>query len=529
MKMRPFSWFLSPVAMWSPRGALKLQNHTGQLITDKVYHDVLQYGQQVAEATYDYRLTSGENDDGLYIGYGLTQVELLENGANALILNAAGKTGSGAELSALLTGTGDLAISSAQGETVTLSNHNNDYTGITDIRSGDLQMDDHNVLGKTSEVRLNALSGLDMNGHSQTIGKLTAAADSRLNLNGGALTLTHGGTAEGQLSGGGKLNVNGGILEISGANSNLTANTTIADQATVQLNNILGLGTGGINNGGTLAMNHISGILDNALSGGGVVTLTGSNAVLTGNNRHFSGQFNVDNSSAMTVSEGDNLGKGSVYNQGTLVLNSDTDWQLDNAITGNGTVRKTGAGVLTVDHQAAWNGETHIEQGTLKLGSEDSPVMLSSSQVNIAAQGTLTGFGGVAGNLKNSGTIVTSKVQPISGGGVAGRGATHQYSGNQLVVMGNYIGDNGHLVMNATLDGNNTVTDKLIVHGNTSGKTFVSVNHMGALVNRRSMGSSWCMLMVCRTESLSRMVVLLLARMTILSSVVWEQTIITGI
>ena len=31
-------------------------------------------GQKVAEGTYDYRLTSGTNNDGLYIGYGLTQL-----------------------------------------------------------------------------------------------------------------------------------------------------------------------------------------------------------------------------------------------------------------------------------------------------------------------------------------------------------------------------------------------------------------------------------------------------------------------
>ncbi len=58
---------------------------------------------------------------------------------------------------------------------------------------------------------------------------------------------------------------------------------------------------------------------------------------------------------------------------------------------------KLGSGTLTVGDNAAWTGATNIEQGGLQLGSESASVVLSSTQVNIAEQGTLSGFGGVAG------------------------------------------------------------------------------------------------------------------------------------
>lgn len=41
---------------------------------------------------------------------------------------------------------------------------------------------------------------LDMNGHSQTAGKLNGAAGSVLNINGGDLTLTSGGISAGTLT-----------------------------------------------------------------------------------------------------------------------------------------------------------------------------------------------------------------------------------------------------------------------------------------------------------------------------------------
>lgn len=445
-------------------GGLQLKDQTGQSITDNIQYAVTQNGQKVAEGTYDYRLTSGINSDGMYIGYGLTQLDLLTSGTDALVLDADGKSGSASDMSARITGSGDLAFSNRKGESISLSGKDNNYTGITDVRSGNLQMNNDNVLGKTSELHLSTDTMLDMNGHNQTVGKLDLAAGSVLNINGGHLTLAEGGVSSGTLTGNGSLNINDGMLYISGANNMLTADTTIAKEAVVQMDNGLGLGNGDIDIAGILSVSDISGALGNNLSGTGTVGLNDSDAALTGNNSHFSGIFTVGWDTSLTASSAENLGKASVDNRGTLVLNSETDWQLANDISGSGNVRKTGFGSLTVrSNAAAWAGQTDIDVGSLILGKADAPVILASSLVNIAENGSLSGYGGVAGNVVNSGIIDLTSGSP----------------GNVLTIGGNYIGNNGVLLMNTVLGDDSSATDKLVIKGNASGNTQVTVNNAG--------------------------------------------------
>ncbi|MGV4201159.1 autotransporter outer membrane beta-barrel domain-containing protein [Citrobacter murliniae] len=470
-------------------GNLTLTDSNGNIISDGVEVDISQNGEVVAKGTYDYRLTGGASDDGLYINYGLTQVELLASGDNALVLDANGKTGNAADLSARVTGSGDLAFDSQKGQTVSLSNQDNDYTGVTDVRSGNLLMQNDNVLGQTSELRLATESGFDMNGHRQTIGKLAAAAGSLLNINGGSLTLEHGGSADGVLTGSGELNVNADTLTITGENSTLTATTTIAEGARVLMNTTLGLGSGDIVAAGTLSIGKAAGNLYNNVSDAGLVELNGSDVVLVGNNSAFTGQFSIDADSQLTASIAENLGSADVSNTGSLVLNSDTDWQLNNDVYGSGRVTKLGAGSVTVGDNAAWTGQTDIEQGGLVLGNATSPVILASSQVNVATFGMLSGVGGVAGNVNNAGRVQVGTGTGdnllftvggnLTNSGTIKTGVNGQLAGNQLVVNGNYAGNDGHLSLNTALGNDDSVTDKLVVKGDTSGTTSVSVTNAG--------------------------------------------------
>ena len=167
-------------------GNLTLLDRNGNAVTDAVSSTVIQNGETVANATYDYRLTSGDNSDGLYINYGLTKVDLLTSGENALALNAQGATGAAADLSAQVTGAGDLAIDGGAGNTVSLSNLANDYTGKTDVRSGTLLANNDNVLGQTSELHQAADTTVDLNGHSQTVGLLNTDAGASTDFNGGS-------------------------------------------------------------------------------------------------------------------------------------------------------------------------------------------------------------------------------------------------------------------------------------------------------------------------------------------------------
>lgn len=496
---------ISNVAVQGNGGNMVLKDQHGNIITNETTADIAQNGMIVAKGIYDYRLTSGVNNDGLYVGYGLTQVELLGSGADALSLYATNKTGPAADLSANITGSGDLAIDTGAGNTVTLSNLDNDYTGSTDVRSGTLQMLNDNVLGQTSLLSLAADTSFDMNGHNQTIGELKGDTGSLLNLNGGNLTLSQGGVVEGELTGTGTLTIAADVLTVNGASSDLSAATTIASGAQVLLNNAAGLGSGDIINAGLLTLKGAAGQLANTISDvGNVVLQDNSDIIVSGDNSQFSGRFDINTGSQLTVSRAENLGSASVTNNGALVLNAASDWMLENGITGTGSLSKNGAGTLSLTQSAAYSGQTDINTGGLILGSSADPMTLASQQVNIANGAFMGGFGGVAGAVDNNGTLfvgnpispvtsILSRLAPASNLLTIGTNLTNSgtvfignktsdgsgISGNQLVVNGNYIGNNGLLHFNSALGDDSSATDSMIVNGNSSGTTHVSVDNAG--------------------------------------------------
>ncbi|EGO4172739.1 autotransporter outer membrane beta-barrel domain-containing protein [Escherichia coli] len=475
---------------------LDLIDQNGDVISGPVTSNITQNGEVVANGTYDYRLTSGKNGDGIYINYGLKELDLLGQGDSALILNAEGHTGNSADLSAKVTGSGDLAFDSAKGQTVTLSNLDNDYTGITDVRSGNLAMLNDNVLGDTSELKLTNDTGFDMRGHSQTIGELTAESGSLTYLNGGHLTLLNGGESSGILAGEGELTVAGGPLNIQGANGGLSATTTIAQDAAVVLNDTLGLGTGDIITTGVLTLSNAAGVLYNNISDIGRVTLDASDVVLAGNNEQFSGVFDISEDSSLTASAAQQLGTADIQDAGNLILSTNENWVLGNTVTGSGDVTKNGAGTVTLGDGAQWTGTTNINAGGLILGNSEAPLMLASSQVNIGSNGKLSGYGGVAGNIDNQGALVIgdytgtktmSTSSPIiftvdgnvTNSGNIWTGISSSSAGNQLVINGSYQGDGGHIHLNTALNDDSSITDKVVIKGDTSGTTGVSVSNLG--------------------------------------------------
>ncbi|MBX8955869.1 autotransporter outer membrane beta-barrel domain-containing protein [Escherichia coli] len=475
---------------------LILLGKNGEVISDAVIAEITQQGNSVARGTYDYRLTTGPSRDGIYINYGLKTLDLIAKGNKALILDANGNGGNAADMSARITGSGDLAFDSQKGQTVTLSDADNDYSGMTDVRGGNLAMLNDNVLGNTSILKLAPDTGFDMRGNSQHIGRLSAENGSLLDLNSGHLTLLNGGESAAILAGDGKLTVAGGLLNVTGANDDLKATTVIARDATTVLNNPRGLGKGDIIVAGELNLNNASGELSNNISDTGETTLHTSDINLRGDNRKYSGTFKIDNTSSLTVSSTQHLGEADIQNSGKFVLNVEENWLLKNSITGDGDVIKNGSGNLMLDDSARWTGTTNINAGTLILGSLEDSLMLGSRQVNINKDARLSGFGGVTGNIDNQGTLspgddtgITRSIidSPLSftvGGNLVNSGniRTGSYgkpAGNQLIVNGDYHGRDGWLYLNTVLGDDNSASDKLVVKGNTSGITSVRVTNAG--------------------------------------------------
>lgn len=88
---------------------------------------------------------------------------------------------------------------------------------------------------------------------------------------------------------------------------------------------------------------------------------------------------------------------------------------------------------------------------------------VTSVDVKKTGEWQMTGASSV-GNVSNSGTIALAH-------GTA--------AGNILTVRGNYTGNDGHLVFNTVLGGDNSLTDKILITGNAAGTTTVSVNKAG--------------------------------------------------
>lgn len=483
-------------------GNLTLIDQNGDIISDAVTAQVEQNGITVANATYDYRLTGGDSNGGLWVNYGLKSLALLTKGEDALALNAAGLQGAGADLSAQVTGGGDLAVDSGAGNTLSLSNLDNDYTGVTDVRSGNLLMANDNVLGQTAELRQAAGTTVDMAGHSQQVGLLNTEAGAATMLNGGMLTVANGGVVNGALSGAGHLVLDSGTLAVNGANGELTADTRIDAGAEAALNHVAGLGNGGIQTDGVLRLKQATGNLVNALSGAGlVVTEQSSDVTLRGDNSHFAGRFDIAANSRLTATSQGSLGAGAIADEGLLTLDAADNWQVANAISGSGGVHKVGAGRVVLQQAAAqYTGQTDVAAGTLTLGSAGSAVTLASSSVNVASGAVFGGYGGTAGDINNQGTLVVGELasplvraRAASGSGTtftvggnltnasnivigqSGSGTT----GNVLHVSGDYIGNGGTIAFNSTLGGDDSATDRMIVDGSTSGTSAVSVTNAG--------------------------------------------------
>ncbi|EDY6075311.1 fibronectin-binding autotransporter adhesin ShdA [Salmonella enterica subsp. enterica serovar Mbandaka] len=292
--------------------------------------------------------------------------------------------------------------------TLILSNTGNDY-GDTVIDGGILAAKDAASIG-TDDV--------------------TIAESATLALSQG--TLDNNVTGEGQIvkSGSDELIVTGDNNYSGG--TTITGGTLTADHAD-------SLGTGAIANSGVLQVGE--GELENTLSGAGSLVKTGTGELTLSGDNSYSGTTTITGGT-LTADHADSLGTGTIANSGVLQVG---EGELENTLSGSGSLVKTGTGELTLSGDNTYSGGTTITGGTLtadhadSLGSGDidnngvlqvgegelkntlsgtgSLVKIGTGELTLSGDNTYSG-----GTTIDDGVLIAANVNALSGGDVDNSG-----------------------------------------------------------------------------------------------------------
>lgn len=264
-----------------------------------------------------------------------------------------------------------------------------------------------------------------------------------------------------------------GNLTVSDSDIKTTGNNargiSISNKAVIDLNNVSittwggeradGLVVGGVLKGRNLAVlaegsNSYAAVMADT----GVLDLQGSSLV---SKQYAALDFtNQGNSRTGAIAT---FGDSSLHGNTAAILATNSVGQIDminsTARSDMGILANIGSNAeITVDasQKSVLSGTTSVATGsTLNILLSDGASWISGGD------STVTNLLLDNGNLVISGPDATRNV------------------GNVVTVTGDYRGNNGNIEFNTVLAGDDSATDKLIVQGNTSGKTVVTVNKAG--------------------------------------------------
>ncbi|HDH3768300.1 fibronectin-binding autotransporter adhesin ShdA [Salmonella enterica] len=349
----------------------------------------------------------------------------------------------------------------------------NDYSGGTTITGGTLTADHADSLGsgdidnsgvlQVGEGELkNTLFGSGSLVKTGT-GELTLSSDNTYSggttISGGTLTADHAdslgsgdidnsgvlqvgeGELKNTLSGSGSLVKTGtGELTLSGDND-YSGGTTI-DDGTLTADHADSLGSGDIDNSGVLQVGE--GELENTLSGAGSLVKTGMGELtLSGDNSYSGGTTITDGT--LIADHADSLGTGTIANSGVLKVG---EGELENTLSGTGSLVKTGTGELTLSGDNSYSGGTTISDGTLIADHADS---LGTGA--IANSGVLkVGEGELENTLSGSGSLVKTGT-----GELTLSGDNNTYSGDTTIADGTLIAANVNALGSGNIDNSGTL------------------------------------------------------------------------
>ncbi|PVR21915.1 fibronectin-binding autotransporter adhesin ShdA [Salmonella enterica] len=353
--------------------------------------------------------------------------------------------------------------------TLILSNTGNDY-GDTEIDGGILAAKDAAALGT---------------------GDVTIAESATLALS--------QGTLDNNVTGGGQIVKSGNDeLIVTGAN-NYSGGTTIAG-GTLTADHADSLGSGDIDNSGVLQVGE--GELENTLFGSGSLVKTGTGELTLSGDNTYSGGTTISGGT-LTADHADSLGTGAVANSGVLQVG---EGELENTLSGSGSLVKTGTGKLTLGGDNSYSGGTTITGGTLTADHADSlgTGAIANSGVFKVGEGelknTLSGSGSLVktgtgeltlsgdnsysgGTTITGGTLTADHADSLGTGAVANSGVLQVGEGE----LENTLSGSGSLVKTGTgeltLSGDNTYSGGTTITGGTLMADHADSLGTGAIAN----------------------------------------------
>ncbi len=285
----------------------------------------------------------------------------------------------------------------------------------------------------------------------------------------------------------GDTEIDGGILAAKDAAALGTGDVTIAESATLALS---------------------QGTLDNNVTGGGQIVKSGSDDLIVTGDNNYSGGTTITGGT-LTADHADSLGSGDIDNSGVLKVG---EGDLENTLSGSGSLVKTGTGELTLSGDNTYSGGTTITGGTLtadhadSLGSGD----IDNSGVLKVGEGelknTLSGSGSLVktgtgeltlsgdntysgGTTISDGTLIAASVNALGSGDIDNSGVLKVGEGelkNTLSGSGSLVKTGtGELTLsgdNKTYSGDTTIADGTLIAANVNALGSGNIDNSGTLM-----------------------------------------------
>ncbi|KXQ28183.1 AIDA-I translocator [Escherichia coli] len=253
----------------------------------------------------------------------------------------------------------------------------------------------------------------------------------------------------------------------------------------------------------SVSQNHASNVV---LENGGLLAVT-SGSTATDTTVNSAGRLRIDEGGALdgtTTINADGIVAGAkIKNDGDFILNLAGDYDFNTELSGNGALVKDNSGVMSYEGTLTQARGVNVKNGGIILGSAVVNADMAVSQnayINISDQATINGSVNNKGSVVINNSIINGNITndadlsfgtakllsaTVNGSLVNNKNIilnpTKESAGNTLT-LSNYTGTPGSVIsLGGVLEGDNSLTDRLVVKGNTSGQSdIVYVNEGGS-------------------------------------------------